>query len=129
MGVLSDGEEQPPRKIRRIDDDNGNAQIKLSTGKSGRIGMDRADWKKIPDKIKAFVKEYNAAVSHKEDVSEIQVPSNVIIQKSRRAQRMVNGKDKDNNANKEELISTIKNKLPTKKRITFNLDSSDEDEE
>ena len=51
----------------------------MHPGKSGRIGLDRHEWHKLSDEIKEFIKEYNAAVSHNEDVSSIKIPNNVKV--------------------------------------------------
>ena len=96
----------------------------MHPGKSGRIGLDRHEWHKLSDEIKEFIKEYNAAVSHKEDVSSIKMPNNVKVQKARRTNKS-SDKEIDNCDKKE---STDDKKILKKKRIVFNLDSGSDDE-
>ena len=118
-------ESEPPRKIRRIDDTKIKG-ITLYTGKSGRIGMDRSEWHKMTDDIKDFVKEYNAAISHEEDVSAIKIPTNVKIQKTRRTKKSSDDKKDEVNTGEN---SGDKKRTSKKKKITFNLDGESDTEQ
>ena len=98
----------------------------MYTGKSVRIGMDRSEWHKMTDDIKDFVKEYNAAISHEEDVSSIKVPTNVKIQKSRRTKKSSDDRNYETSTNQN---SEDKKKTSKKKKITFNLDGESDTEQ
>ena len=85
----------PPNKIRRVEEANKEV---LSVRPSGRIGVPPQKWKKLDEKIKEYVRNFNAAVSHKEDVYKVAIPSNVVVQKSRRVSSI-----ETNNSNTRDL--------------------------
>ena len=69
--------------------------------KSDPAIFDPANWRKLDDNVKTFVKDYNVTVSYNEDTSKNKVPSKVIVTKARKI------RNKTPNESKEQKISTI----------------------
>ena len=87
-------------------------------GKSGRIGIDTSLWHKVGDEVQEFVKEYNGAIAHGEDIKNIKIPDNVTIQKCRR-----------NNESISEPGESKQTPSTKRKRIQFNLNNDKDKDE
>lgn len=112
----------PARKVRRTQDYEGGSNVVLETKPSGRISVKSEKWRNLKDEVKTFVKDFNAAVNHNEDTNKVSVPPKVTVQKLRRVRRTVK---EDDEVKKPEGSA----KSTKKKRITFNLEGDDDENE
>ena len=113
LDVDLDIEEESSRtnKVRRLDE---SSKETLTVRPSGRIAVHPSKWKKLDETVKEYVRNYNAAVNHKEDVEKVTIPPNVTVQKSRKL-RSVQSMDVPTQGGPSEKVSKSK-------KITFNLE-------
>ena len=131
-GELSDDEsvESPKKKskktkTRKVDStstpsQNAKFEGELTTTEKGLLRFDGPCWRKMDDKGKDFVREYNAAVKFGEPTGKVNMPQGISV-KVRRAQT----KDKENEPDEE------KKKAEEKKRkgLTFGVSDADHSSE
>jgi hypothetical protein len=105
----SDEETEKPRKkkhkVRRTQPQstsNKKFEGELTTTSGGLLKFENECWKKMDEKEKVFVREFNAAVRHGEPVGKINIPSGVTVKVRRmgKAEPVIKEESKDDSKKK-----------------------------
>ena len=119
-----DSDEPPPKKkhrtkIRRVESksastDNDKFEGELTTTERGLLRFSSDCWKKMDDKNKEFVREYNAAVKHGEPSSKVTMPKGISVKAKIRRQ-----------STEEAESDTTKKPSKKKKGVSFGISDDD----
>jgi hypothetical protein len=106
------------RRVEKAQDKAENATFEgeLDTTDKGLLRFQGNCWKKMEDKEKEFVREYNAAVKHGDPIEKLNMPKGISIKtKVRRTQVSEDGK----------AVSKSKGTDKKKKGVTFGISDAD----
>jgi hypothetical protein len=115
------------RKVRRTETstkpaNNPKFDGELQTTESGLLRFEVECWKKMQDKEKEFVREYNAAVKHKEPLEKVTMPKGITV-RARRTNTV------ESLVKNEEDTEPMKKGGKRRKGITFGVTDEDHNEE
>jgi hypothetical protein len=120
-------------KTRRVQDktndvaENSKFAGELTTTEKGLLRFKGECWKKMNEKEKEFVREYNASVKHGDPLEKVAMPAGITV-KTRRIRRTQ--LQENDTANKADNSQKKQSKETKRKAITFGLsDSSHHNEE